>query len=59
MDISSLKFGIFKNVSMIHLHAFADKVPPFAVQAPFEGVKHSGLGRESNKYGLEDCLPDE
>ena len=39
---------------MIHLHAFADKV-----FIHLKEEKHSGLGRESNKYGLEDCLPDE
>ncbi|MFJ8063216.1 aldehyde dehydrogenase family protein [Psychrobacillus sp. NPDC096426] len=29
---------------------------PFAVQAPFGGVKESGLGREGGFYGLDDYL---
>lgn len=24
--------------------------------APFGGIKHSGLGREGSKYGIEDYL---
>lgn len=29
---------------------------PFAVQAPFGGIKESGLGREGSKYGADEYL---
>ena len=31
---------------------------PFAVQAPFGGMKESGLETEGGKYGLEDLIKD-